>query len=41
MELKIVHGKMEFSKSEIKDLLIKFFPNLKEKEIDDFLSINK
>ncbi len=32
---------MEFSKSEIKDLLIKFFPNLKEKEIDSFLSISK
>jgi hypothetical protein len=32
---------MEFSNSEIKDLLIKFFPHLKEKEIDRFLSISK
>jgi len=32
---------MKFSKSEIQDLLIKFFPNLKEKEIDIFLSISE
>ncbi|WP_296314744.1 Crp/Fnr family transcriptional regulator [Winogradskyella sp. UBA3174] len=32
---------MEFSNSEIKDLLIKFFPNLREKEIDSILSISK
>ncbi len=31
---------MEFSKSEIQDLLIKFYPNLKEKEIDIFLSMS-
>ena len=31
---------MEFSKSEILDLLIKFYPNLKEKEIDSILSIS-
>jgi CRP-like cAMP-binding protein len=39
--LKLVYNKMEFSNSEIKDLLIKFFPNLKEKEINCFLSISK
>ncbi len=32
---------MGFSNSEIKDLLVKFFPNLKETEIDNFLSISK
>ncbi len=32
---------MEFSNSEIQDLLIKFYPNLKEKEIDIILSISK
>jgi len=32
---------MECSKSEIQDLLIKFYPNLEEKEIDSFLSISK
>jgi len=32
---------MKFSKSEIQHLLIKFFPNLKEKEIDIFLSISE
>ncbi len=32
---------MEFSKPEIQDLLIKFFPNLKENEIDIFLSISE
>ncbi len=31
---------MEFSKSEIQNLLIKFYPNLKEKEIDIILSIS-
>ncbi len=32
---------MELSKSEIQDVLRKFFPNLKAKEIDNFLSISK
>ena len=32
---------MEFSNSEIKDLLIKFCPSLKEKEIDIILSISE
>ena len=32
---------MELSNSEIKDLLIKFYPNLKEKEIDGILSISE
>jgi len=32
---------MELSKSEIQDALRKFFPNLKAKEIDNFLSISK
>ncbi|MFT5242747.1 MAG: hypothetical protein ACJA1H_000219 [Glaciecola sp.] len=39
--LKIVYNKMEFSNSEIKDLLITFFPSLKEKEIDCILSISE
>ncbi len=38
--IKIVCNKMEFSKSEIKDLLKTFFPNLKEKEIDIIISIS-
>ncbi len=32
---------MVFSKSEIQDLLTNFYPNLKEKEIDSFISISK
>ncbi|MGK0425936.1 MAG: CRP-like cAMP-binding protein [Ulvibacter sp.] len=32
---------MEFSNSEIQDLLKKFYPNLEEKEIDSILSISK
>ncbi len=32
---------MRLSKSEIKELIISFFPNLKEKEVDIFLSITE
>ena len=32
---------MEFSKSEIQNLLIRFYPNLKEKEIDILLAISE
>ncbi len=32
---------MRLSKSDIKDLSIKYFPNLEEKDVDIFLSITK